>query len=178
MEFSTGPFACRLVRDQSSSEEEFDELFELEFDEEFELEFDEELELELLDELDDELELELFDEFEERLELELSEELEERLLLEFDQPLRPLDFLPPETTDLKNFEISSSAIAGVCVAGAATSSAPSTARIFFIFHLLFDNLGDCLGRTGDVLVYSAGGRKIYEPTGPTPSGASKGEQLH
>lgn len=121
---------------------------------------DDELELELLDELDELLELELFDEFEERLELELSEELDERLLLEFDQPLRSLEFLPPETTDLKNFETSLSAIAGVCMAGAATSIAPSTARIFFICHLLFDNLGDCLGGTGDVLVYSIDGRKI------------------
>lgn len=121
---------------------------------------DEELELELLDEFDELFELELFDEFDERLELELSEELDERLLLEFDQPLRPFDFLPPETTDLKNFEISSSAIAGVCVAGAATSSAPRMARIFFICHLLFDNLGDCPGGTGDVWIYSISGRNI------------------
>ncbi|PWK68525.1 hypothetical protein C8K44_110202 [Aminobacter sp. AP02] len=138
------PFFPDPLGVQSSSDDEFDELFELEFDEEFELELDDELELELLDELDELLELELFDEFEERLELELSEELDERLLLEFDQPLRPLEFFPPETTDLKKLEISLSAIADVWLAGAATSNAPITANIFFIFHLLFGNLGDCL----------------------------------
>lgn len=142
--------------DQSSSDDEFEELFELEF----ELEFDDEFELELLDELDELLELELFDEFDEPLEFELLDELEERLLLEFDQPLPPSDFLPPEMMDLKNFETSSSACAGVWVTGAARVNAPRMARIFFIFNLLFDNLGDCPGGTGDCRVYSIDGRKF------------------
>lgn len=150
------PFFYASARDQSSSDDEFDELLELEFDDEFELELDEEFELELLEELDELLELELFDEFDERLEFELLDELEERLLLEFDQLLPPFDFLPPEMTDLKNFEISSSACAGVWTTGAARVNAPRMARIFFISDLLFDNLGDCPGGTGDVAVYSIG----------------------
>lgn len=126
--------------DQSSFDDEFEELFELEFDEELELEF----ELELLDELDELLELELFDEFDERLELEL--------LFEFDQ-LEPPDF-PPEMTVLKNFEKSSSAWAVLFAAGAASSIVPRMASIFFICHLLLDNLCDCPGGTGEDDSYS------------------------
>lgn len=108
-----------------------------------------EFELELLDELDELLELELFDEFDERLELEL--------LFEFDQ-LEPPD-LPPEMTVLKNFEMSSSAWAVLCAAGAASSIAPRMANIFFICHLLLDNLRDCPGGTGQDDGYSIGWTK-------------------
>ncbi len=131
--------------DQSSSDDEFEELFELELDEE--------LELELLDELDELFELELFEEFDERLELELFDEL----LFEFDQ-LEPPD-LPPEMTVLKNFEMSSSAWAVVCAAGAASSIVPRMANIFFICHLLLDNLRDCRGGTGEDDGYSIGRTK-------------------
>ena len=136
------------------SDDEFDELLELEFEEEFELELDEEFELELLEELDELLELELFDEFEERLELELLDELDELL----DQPL-PSDFLPPVRTVLKKRPMSSSACAGVCASGAAKIRAPRMARVFFICHLLFDNLADCRGGTGEIGGYSIAGAK-------------------
>lgn len=119
-----------------------------------------EFELELLDELDELLELELFDEFDERLELELFDEL----LFEFDQ-LEPPD-LPPEMTVLKNFEMSSSAWAAVFAAGAASSIVPRMASIFFICHLLLDNLRDCPGGTGGCRVYSIGRRKICRARPP------------
>ncbi|MBB6469001.1 hypothetical protein HNQ96_004888 [Aminobacter lissarensis] len=95
----------------------------------------------------------MFDEFDERLELELLLEL----LFEFDQ-LEPPD-LPPEMTVLKNFEMSSSAWAVLCAAGAASSIVPRMANIFFICHLLLDNLRDCPGGTGDDDGYSIGWTK-------------------
>lgn len=112
-----------------------------------------EFELELPDELDELLELELFEEFDERLELEFFDEL----LFEFDQ-LEPPD-LPPDMTVLKNFEMSSSAWAVVCAAGAASSIVPRMANIFFICHLLLDNLGDCRGGTAEDNGYSIRWRK-------------------
>lgn len=136
------------------SDDEFDELLELEFDDEFELELDEEFELELLEELDELLELELDEEFEERLELELLDEFDEL----FDQ-LLPSDFLPPVRTVLKKRPMSSSACAGVCASGVAKISAPRMARVFFICHLLFDNLADCRGGTGGIGGYSIAGGK-------------------
>ncbi len=152
------------MRKDQSSDEEFDELFdeplELEFDEEFELELEDEFELELLDEFDELLELELFDELDDRFEPERSEEFEELLLLEFDQLLPPVVFFPPEMTDLKNFETLSSACAGVCAMGAATSIAPRTANTFFICDLLYGNLVDCGGVTVLAPSYSTC-RKIF-----------------
>jgi hypothetical protein len=138
-----------LRADQSSSDDELEEPFELELDEELELEF----ELELLDELDELLELELFEEFDERLELELFDEL----LFEFGQ--LELPDLPPEMTVLKNFEMSSSAWAVVCAVGAASSIAPRMANIFFICHLLLDNPDDCRGGTAEDDGYSIGRTK-------------------
>lgn len=145
----------RFRRGQSSSDDEFDELLELEFDDELELELDEEFELEWLEELDELLELELLDEFDERLELELLDAFDEL----FDQ-LLPSDFLPPAMTVLKKRLMSSSACAGVCASGAAKIRAPRMARVFFICHLLFDNLADCRGGTGDIGDYSTAAGKF------------------
>jgi hypothetical protein len=87
---------------QSSSSDEFDELFELEFDELFELEFDDEFELELEDEFELELE-ELFElELEDEFELESDElfepESEDQLSLRPDHPPDRVPDRPPRSS--------------------------------------------------------------------------------